>query len=186
MSIENATTDHPEHVELPITGMTCASCATRIERKLNKLEGVTASVNYATEKATVAFDPAAASPEQLVEQVEAAGYHAVLPATADEAASAEPADELRPLRNRLIVAIVLGLPTLLLSMIEPLQFDRWQWLVLLMATPVATWCAWPFHRSAWVNLRHGAASMDTLISLGVLSAYVWSLYALFFGDAGIE
>ena len=184
----SATVDQPlEHIELPITGMTCASCANRIERKLNKLDGVTASVNYATEKATVAYAAGAVLPEQLVETVESAGYHASLPATGTEAApDAEEADELAPLRNRLIVAVALGLPTLLLSMIEPLQFDRWQWLVLMLATPVALWCAWPFHRSAWMNLRHGTASMDTLVSGGVLAAYLWSLYALFLGDAGME
>jgi Cu+-exporting ATPase len=176
-----------EHVELPISGMTCASCANRIERKLNKLEGVTASVNYATERATVEFDPSLVEAEQLVEQVEAAGYQAVLPSVGatSPADEAEEVDELAPLRNRLIVAVLLGLPTLLLSMISSLQFDRWQWLVLQLATPVVLWAAWPFHKSAWTNLRHGAATMDTLISLGVLSAYLWSLYALFFGDAGL-
>jgi len=176
-----------EHVELPITGMTCASCANRIERKLNKLDGVTASVNYATERATVDFDPAVVAPERLVEQVEAAGYRAVLPGTAPATSVDGPGepDELRPLRDRLIVSALLGFPTLLLSMVSSLQFDRWQWLVLQLATPVVLWGAWPFHKAAWTNLKHGEASMDTLISLGVLSAYVWSLYALFFGDAGM-
>ncbi|WCB92741.1 Copper-exporting P-type ATPase [Baekduia alba] len=171
-------------VELPITGMTCASCANRIERKLNKLDSVSASVNYATEKATVAFDPDAVAPETLVATVRAAGYDATLP-SADGAAPAPVVDELAPLRMRLIISALLGLPVLLLSMIPPLQFDNWQWLALQLATPVALWGAWPFHRAAWVNLRHGAATMDTLISVGVLAAWGWSVYALFFGDAGM-
>jgi Cu+-exporting ATPase len=179
-----------DHVELPITGMTCASCANRIERGLNKLDGVTASVNYATEKATVAFDPGAVAPEQLIAAVQAVGYETSLPAAADAAAedadpAAEAAAELAPLRTRLILSALLGLPVLLLSMIPPLQFDNWQWLALQLATPVALWGAWPFHRAAWANLRHGAATMDTLISVGVLAAWGWSVYALFFGDAGM-
>lgn len=175
------------NVELPITGMTCASCANRIERKLNKLEGVSATVNYATERAAVEFDADAIAPEQLVETVRAAGYDATLPAAAGEAgdAGAEGPDDLAPLRTRLIVSAALSLPLLLLSMIPPLQFDDWQWLALQLATPVALWGAWPFHRAAWVNLRHGAATMDTLVSVGVLAAYGWSVYALFLGDAGM-
>jgi Cu+-exporting ATPase len=172
-----------DHVELPITGMTCASCANRVERGLNQLDGVTATVNYATEKATVDFDADSVEPAQLIAAVQAAGYEASLPAAGG--ADAEADDELAPLRTRLILSAVLGLPVLLLSMIPPLQFDNWQWLALQLATPVALWGAWPFHRAAWVNLRHGAATMDTLISLGVLAAYGWSLYALFFGDAGM-
>jgi Cu+-exporting ATPase len=174
-----------DHVELPITGMTCASCANRIERKLNKLDGVSASVNYATEKATVDFDPDAVAPEQLLDAVRAAGYDAVLPRPADEAPAPAEVDELAPLRTRLIVSAILTVPLLLLSMVPPLQFDNWQWLALQLATPVALWGAWPFHRAAWANLRHGAATMDTLISVGVLAAYGWSLYALFLGDAGM-
>ena len=174
-----------EHVELPITGMTCASCANRIERKLNKLDGVTASVNYATEKATVDFDPASVAPDQLVEAVEAAGYQAVLPTEEPAAPATEEADETAPLRRRLIVSAVLGVPALLLSMIPALQFDYWQWLVLQLATPVILWGAWPFHRAAWANLKHATATMDTLISVGVLAAWLWSLYALFLGDAGM-
>jgi Cu+-exporting ATPase len=174
-----------DHVELPITGMTCASCANRIERKLNKLDGVTASVNYATEKATVAFDPGTVAPEQLVATVQAAGYDAALPTADTDADDAPEDDELAPLRLRLVLSAVLGLPVLLLSMIPPLQFDNWQWLALQLATPVALWGAWPFHRAAWVNLRHGAATMDTLVSVGVLAAWGWSVYALFLGDAGM-
>ena len=178
-----------DHVELPITGMTCASCANRVERGLNKLDGVTATVNYATEKATVDFDPGSVEPEQLIAAVQAAGYEASLPAAGglgdEDDADADAADELAPLRTRLILSALLGLPVLLLSMIPPLQFDNWQWLALQLATPVAIWGAWPFHRAAWVNLRHGAATMDTLVSVGVLAAYGWSLYALFLGDAGM-
>ena len=171
-------------LELPITGMTCASCANRIERNLNKLDGVTASVNYATEKATVDFDPDAVTPDDLVAAVEAAGYQAVLPSDEPEATETD-ADELEPLRRRLIISAALSLPVLLIAMIRPLQFDNWQWLCLQLATPVILWGAWPFHRAAWANLRHGTATMDTLISMGVLAAWGWSLYALFFGDAGM-
>ena len=166
-------------IELPITGMTCASCASRIERRLNKLDSVSASVNYATEKATVDYDPGAVAPEQLLGAVEAAGYHAALPAEAPEV------DDLAPLRTRLIVSALLSLPVLLVSMIPALQFDNWQWLALNLATPVVLWGGWPFHRAAWANLRHASATMDTLISLGTLAAWLWSLYALVFGDAGM-
>ena len=169
-----------DRLELPITGMTCASCASRIERKLNKLDGVHASVNYAIEKAAVEFDPEAVRPEQLVAAVEEAGYQASLP----ERNEPEEQDETKALRTRLIVSAVLSIPVLLMSMIPALQFDNWQWLSLQLATPVVLWGAWPFHRSAWANLKHGAATMDTLVSLGVLAAWLWSLYALFLGDAG--
>jgi P-type Cu+ transporter len=174
-----------DHVELPITGMTCASCANRIERKLNKLDGVTASVNYATEKATVDYDAAAVAPEQLVAAVEAAGYQAVLP-SADVAEPETAADDpTEQLRRRLLVSAALALPVLLVSMIPALQFDNWQWLALQLATPVVVWGAWPLHRAAWANLKHGAATMDTLISVGTLAAWLWSLYALFLGNAGM-
>jgi P-type Cu+ transporter len=172
-----------DHVELPITGMTCASCASRIERKLNRLDGVSATVNYATEKATVDFDPRLVEPAELVTAVESAGYRAVLPTAAPEL-EAE-VDETAPLRWRLIVSAALALPVLLLSMIPALQFDNWQWLALQLATPVVVWGAWPFHRAAWQNLSHATATMDTLISVGVLAAFGWSLYALFLGDAGM-
>ncbi len=170
------------HLELPIAGMTCASCANRIERNLNKLDGVSASVNYATETASVEFDTAV-EPEALVEAVEAAGYQAVLPS--DEPAAAEEIDETAPLRRRLLVSLALMLPVLAMAMIPPLQFENWQWLSLTLAAPVVVWGAWPFHRAAWANLKHGAATMDTLISLGVLAAFAWSLYALFLGEAGM-
>jgi P-type Cu+ transporter len=173
-------------LELPITGMTCASCANRIERKLNKLDGVSATVNYATEKARVEFDPGAVAPDQLVEAVEAAGYSAALPASEPAAAvDAEP-DEIAALRRRLIIAAVLSVPVLLMAMIPALQFDNFQWLSLNLVTPVVLWAAWPFHKAAWTNLKHGAATMDTLISVGTLSAWLWSLYALFIGDAGMN
>ena len=171
-------------LELPITGMTCASCANRVERSLNQLDGVSASVNYATEKATVDFDPAAVAPAELVAAVEAAGYQAVLP-TDEPGEPAPEQDEDAPLRRRLIVSALLSAPVLAIAMIRPLQFDNWQWLCLQLATPVILWGAWPFHRAAWANLKHGAATMDTLISVGVLAAFGWSLYALFLGDAGM-
>jgi Cu+-exporting ATPase len=173
-------------VELAIGGMTCASCANRIERKLNKLDGVTATVNYATEKARVEA-PAGVDPAALVAQVEAAGYTAELPrpaATPDEEAAPEN-DPTRPLRNRLITSAVLAVPVIALAMVPALQFTYWQWISLALAGPVVTWAAWPFHRAAWANLRHGAATMDTLISMGVLAAFAWSLYALLFGTAGV-
>ena len=172
-------------LELPIEGMTCSSCAARIEKKLNRLDGVEATVNYATERATVEYDPAGVTPERLVEVVEQTGYHAALPSPeAGTTEDAEAADPAAPWRLRLLVSAALTLPVLLVSMIEPLQFDGWQWLALQLATPVVVWGAWPFHRAAWLNLRHGTATMDTLISLGTLSAFGWSVVALFFLGAG--
>ncbi|MGX5772362.1 heavy metal translocating P-type ATPase [Microbacterium trichothecenolyticum] len=173
--------------ELEIGGMTCASCAARIEKRLNRMDGVEASVNYATEKAFVTV-PAGLDPQALIEEVEKTGYTAALPAPpATEAAAAEePADrELTSLRQRLIGSIVLSVPVILVAMIPALQFTYWQWASLALAAPVVVWGAWPFHRAAWINLRHGAATMDTLISLGVSAAFLWSLYALFFGHAGM-
>ena len=176
--------DHPNHLELPITGMTCASCATRVEKTLNGLDGVTATVNYATERATVDFDPAAVAPERLVAAVESAGYGAVLaPAVAEPDGAV--ADPTASLRRRLIVSALLSAPTLLLSMIPALQFDNWQWLAMQLATPVVLWGGWPFHRAAYLNARHRTATMDTLVSLSTLSAWLWSVVALFFGDAGM-
>jgi Cu+-exporting ATPase len=172
-------------LDLPIEGMTCASCANRVERGLNALDGVEATVNYATEKAAVRFDPGATGPDALVAAVAAAGYRTTLPAEEAGGAEDDPEpDAAAPLRRRLVVSAVLSAPVLLLSMIPALQFDNWQWLALQLATPVVLWGAWPFHRAAWANLRHGAATMDTLVSLGVLAAWGWSLYALFLGDAG--
>ncbi|MET8998632.1 heavy metal translocating P-type ATPase [Amycolatopsis sp. NPDC004169] len=175
-------------VELAITGMTCASCAMRIERKLNKLDGVTATVNYATEKAKVVF-AGDVEPQRLVEQVEAAGYGATLPApkteTPETPATSGEDDPAAALRERLIVSALLSLPVVLTAMVPALQFTYWQWISLMLAAPVLVWGAWPFHRAAWANLRHGAATMDTLISLGTLAAFLWSLYALLFGTAGV-
>ena len=174
-------------VELEVGGMTCASCAMRIEKKLNKLPGVEASVNYATEKARVRF-PEDVSPDALIAQVEAAGYTAALPPDPSEAGARADADEAedpsRPLRTRFLISTLLTLPVLVLAMVPALQFDNWQWLSLTLASPVVVWGALPFHRAAWVNLRHAAATMDTLISVGTLAAYGWSLFALFFGEAG--
>jgi Cu+-exporting ATPase len=177
------------NAELPITGMTCASCANRIERKLNKLDGVTASVNYATERAVVTYDDGAVGPDELVATVEALGYGAAVPTGDDRddaAAEDQRDDETLALRRRLLVSLALSLPVLLIAMIPPLQFDNWQWLSLQLATPVVLWGAWPFHRAAWANLRHATATMDTLLSLGVLAAWGWSLWALFLGDAGMN
>ena len=175
-------------VELAIGGMTCASCANRIEKRLNKVDGVTATVNYATEKAAVTFADDV-DPADLVAQVEAAGYTATLPRAATGSGEAGDGgaelDETVALRNRLLISAALSLPVVLMAMIPVLQFDNWQWLSLTLAAPVVVWGAYPFHRAAWTNLRHGTATMDTLISLGTSAAFIWSLYALFFGDAGV-
>ncbi|WP_460368522.1 cation transporter, partial [Actinocorallia lasiicapitis] len=165
--------------------MTCASCAHRIERKLNKLDGVSASVNYATETATVRYDETQATPQDLIATIESAGYGATLPQEQAEAETEAVRERSDPLRTRLLWAAALTVPVLALSMIPALQFDRWQWLALQLATPVVLWAGWPFHRAAWINLRHGAATMDTLVSVGALAAWGWSVLALFFGDAGM-
>jgi Cu+-exporting ATPase len=167
--------------DLEIGGMTCASCAARIEKRLNRLEGVSASVNYATEKAHVQLMPGVAV-DELISEVVRTGYTAALPRP-EESESVDPAYRL--LRLRLIVASVLAIPVIVLAMAAPLQFPGWQWASLVLATPVVTWAAWPFHRAAWMNARHGVVTMDTLISVGVSAAYLWSLYALFFGTAGM-
>ncbi len=180
-------TQTPQRLELPVQGMTCASCANRIERRLNKLEGVTATVNYATEKAAVEFDADQVDTDDLIGAVEAAGYRAALPSAGGTEEAQEDADErhLRTLRGRLIGAAALSIPLLLISMIPALQFEYWQWLALQLATPVVFWAGWPFHRAAWQNLRHGTATMDTLISVGTLAAWGWSVVALFFLGAGV-
>ncbi|MDX6295366.1 MAG: P-type Cu+ transporter [Kribbellaceae bacterium] len=173
-----------QSVELIIGGMTCASCAARVEKKLNRMDGVSATVNYATEKAKVTFAEGV-NTDHLVATVEATGYTATLPTPpASDDTPAEPSDELRPLRERLVTSAILAVPVIALGMIPALQFNFWQWASLTLAAPVVTWAAWPFHKAAWTNLRHGAATMDTLISLGVISAFTWSLYALFLGNAG--
>ncbi len=165
-------------VELDVQGMTCASCAARIEKKLNKLDGVQASVNYATEKAHVVA-PDGVSADDLIAVVRGAGYDAALPVP-----EAPPRDRAAEIKRRLVVSAALAIPVIALAMIPPLQFPGWQWVSSASATPVWAWAAWPFHRSALVNLRHGASTMDTLISLGTTAAYLWSLVALVFGEAG--
>ncbi|MFC4222383.1 heavy metal translocating P-type ATPase [Lysinibacter cavernae] len=172
-------------LELTIGGMTCASCAMRIEKKLNKLDGVQATVNYATEKARVHV-PSGFDPQLIIDEVEKTGYTAELPAPPRQNKDAQTSEdsELRLLRNRLIGSVILSVPVIAMAMIPALQFNYWQWASLTLAAPVIVWGAWPFHKAAWTNLRHGAATMDTLISLGTLSAFVWSLYALFLGTAG--
>ncbi|GAB3149933.1 heavy metal translocating P-type ATPase [Amycolatopsis stemonae] len=169
-----------KNVELAITGMTCASCAARIERKLNKLDGVTATVNYATEKAKVVYGGEVGT-QDLVAEVEAAGYGVTLP----EAEPEQPAeDPTKAVRQRLLVSALLSLPVIVLAMVPAWQFTYWQWISLTLAAPVVVWGAWPFHRAAFANLRHGTATMDTLVSLGTLAAFGWSVYALLFGTAG--
>ena len=221
MTSPSAPTRDQQRLELAIGGMTCASCANRIERKLNQLDGVEATVNYATEKARVTV-PAGYDPALLLAQVEKTGYTATLPAPTLErpapresappagpaagpaaghvaghaagpaaghesahASDQEPDPELAALRQRLVVSAVLAIPVIAMAMIPALQFTFWQWASLTLAAPVIVWGAWPFHRAAWTNLRHGAATMDTLISIGTLAALLWSLYALFFGHAGM-
>ncbi|MFD6193094.1 heavy metal translocating P-type ATPase [Streptomyces sp. NPDC060275] len=185
----------PAEVELLIGGMTCASCAARVEKKLNRMDGVTATVNYATEKARVSY-PATTGVADLIATVVKTGYTAEEPAPppepADEAGAGERGagdgesdPELSALRQRLLVSVLLAAPVVLLAMVPALQFDNWQWLSLTLAAPVVVWGGLPFHRAAWTGVRHGAATMDTLVSLGTLAAFGWSLWALFFGDAGM-
>jgi Cu+-exporting ATPase len=164
--------------DLAIGGMTCASCATRVEKKLNKLEGVAATVNLATETARVSF-PDALTVADLIAVVERTGYTAALPAVQ---AGGGQRDSGSP-RRRLVVSLALAVPVIVLAMVPAARFPAWQWVSLALATPVATWGAWPFHRAAAVNARHGAATMDTLVSVGVTAAYCWSVYALAFGGA---
>lgn len=180
-------------VELTIGGMTCASCAARIEKKLNRMEGVEATVNYATERARVSYRGEAVSVGDLIATVEATGYTAVEPppprpvggAPGTGGAAEEPEDDgLRTLRERLVTAVVLSVPVVAMAMVPALQVEYWQWLSLTLAAPVVTYAAWPFHRAAWTNAKHGAATMDTLISVGTSAAFLWSLWALFFGTAG--
>jgi len=172
-----------EHVDLALTGMTCAACASRIEKKLNRLDGVSATVNYATERAAINYDPTRVDTATMIGAVESIGYSAALPpppGTGDDPAEARIAD----LRRRLLLAVALGLPVLVLSMVPAAQFRGWQWVALVLATPVAVWSAKPFHLAAWRNLGQGQASMDTLVSVGVIAAYGWSAYALFATHAG--
>ncbi|MFD5110999.1 heavy metal translocating P-type ATPase [Streptomyces sp. NPDC058391] len=181
----------PAEVELTIGGMTCASCAARIEKKLNRMAGVEATVNYATEKAKVSYQVGdGLTVQDLIATVEATGYTAQEPAPEDAQSAAKDVEdaedaELRPLRQRLITAVVLSVPVIAMAMIPALQFTYWQWLSLTLAAPVVTYAGWPFHRAAWTNARHGSATMDTLISVGTSAAFLWSLWALFFGMAGM-
>ncbi|MFJ6198726.1 heavy metal translocating P-type ATPase [Micromonospora sp. NPDC092111] len=177
----------PHRIELAIGGMTCASCAARIEKKLNRMDGVEATVNYATEKATVRYVDEV-TPDDLIATVEQTGYTAVVPpppGPVGAAPAAEPVDELRGPRTRLWVSAALTVPVIVLAMVPAWQFTYWQWLSLTLAAPVMVYGGLPFHRAALVNLRHGAATMDTLVSLGTLAAFGWSLWALFLGDAGM-
>jgi len=176
--------DTQSSVELSIGGMTCSSCAARIEKKLNRIEGVEATVNFATEKAKVSF-PDSVSVDDLISTVEAIGYHAEVPAAALAPHENHEHHTADSLRQRLLVSGLLAAPVVAMSMIPALQFDNWQWLALMLAAPVVAWGAWPFHTATWTNLKHGAATMDTLISVGVAAAFGWSLYALFVGDAGM-
>ncbi|KWT60028.1 carbonate dehydratase [Streptomyces albus subsp. albus] len=190
------TTVDGHRIELEIGGMTCASCAARIEKKLNRMDGVTATVNYATEKAKVTYEEGVGiGVADLIATVEKTGYTAAVPEPPapappppgpGAAPAPEPgADSLAPLRQRLTVSVVLAVPVILMAMVPALQFTNWQWLSLTLAAPVVAYGAWPFHKAAWTNLRHGAATMDTLVSLGTLAALGWSLWALFFGHAGM-
>ncbi|GGL68311.1 carbonate dehydratase [Streptomyces anthocyanicus] len=175
-------------VELAIGGMTCASCAARIEKKLNRMDGVEATVNYATEKAKVSYSGSVAVSD-LIATVEATGYTAEEPTPVDadstrESGTVEEPDQHRSLRQRLVTAVVLAVPVIAMAMVPAFQFEYWQWLSLTLTAPVVTYAAWPFHKAAWTNARHGAATMDTLISVGTSAAFLWSLWALFFGTAG--
>ncbi|TLP71753.1 heavy metal translocating P-type ATPase [Nesterenkonia sphaerica] len=184
-----AETTNSANIELQIGGMTCASCAMRIEKKLNKLDGVEASVNYATEKARITSN-GGLEPQVLITEVEKTGYTAALPAASEDKTSSGDEDgsvedqELVVLRQRLIGAAVLSAPVIAMAMIPVLQFDYWGFASLVLAAPVVVWAGWPFHRAAMMNLRHGAATMDTLISVGTTAALIWSVVALFFGTAG--
>ena len=175
-----------EPVVLAVTGMTCAACAARIEKKLNKIDGVSATVNYATSKATVLHENGSTKVDSFIKTIEDLGYGAVAPKIEEGESTAEIATEahLIDIRLRLIVSAICAVPVMLMSMIRPLQFDGWQWVSLVLALPVALWGAAPFHRSAWRNARHGATTMDTLVSLGVIAAMSWSSWALIFGNAG--
>lgn len=183
-------------IDFGVTGMTCTSCSARVERKLNKVAGVEATVNYATETASVRYDPASTTPTQLIDVIRGAGYDAFEvtesePATSldDAPATADPSDTARDrhaeeLKTRLVYSAVLALPVFLMSMFGQLQFNNWQWLAFALASPVYFWGGWPFHRTTLRNLRHGSFTMDTLISLGTSAAYLWSVWALFIGNAG--
>ena len=178
ITLTEAPLDKRVSIELDISGMTCASCAARVEKKLNKVDGVQASVNYATERAHVLVPPEVAT-DDLIKVVEATGYGASIPEP-----DAEPVDRAAQLRTKMIVSIVLTIPVVLMAMVPVLQFTGWQYLSLVLALPVWLWAGWGFHKSTLVNLRHGATTMDTLISMGTTAAMGWSFYALAFTHAG--
>jgi len=189
-NISNITEPSSTDVQLDIGGMTCASCAARIEKRLNKLDGVSASVNYSTEKAKITLSGSSLLVQDLISQIEGVGYtatvhspNAATPGT-DGSTPIEQNDPNRGLRQRLVVSSILSIPVVMFTMVPASQFDGWQWLSLTLTAPVVMWGALPFHRAAWANLRHAAATMDTLISMGTLAAFGWSLYALFLGSAG--
>lgn len=182
------------HLDLGVSGMTCTSCSSRVQRKLNKVDGVTANVNFATETAAIEYDPATANPESLVEVVRGAGYDAFImgddssdaegPEDDADPAAAARAQESRDLLRRTLISAALSTPVMLVSMLPSLQFDNWQWAAAILATIVYIFGGAPFHKATWVNLRHGSFTMDTLITMGTTAAYFWSLYAMFFGTAG--
>ena len=192
---EPADREPRQTVEFAIGGMTCASCAARIEKKLNKIDGVQASVNYATEMASVTLSGSVEA-EQLIQTIESTGYTATLPQRLGEAATSDQqivrsaersTDEVAAdWWQRFVISAVLTVPVLAMSMIPALQFENWQWVSLALASPVVVWGAWPFHRAAVMNARHGAATMDTLISVGVTAAWLWSVWALLFTEAGMS
>ncbi|WBT08252.1 heavy metal translocating P-type ATPase [Corynebacterium sp. SCR221107] len=188
------------HIDLGVTGMTCTSCSARVERKLNKLDGVQASVNFSTESASVEYDPETVDEDTLIQTVRNAGYDAfslapnkdanagaggAQPASAQEAIDAARDAEAEDLKHRLIISTLLSVPVLLISMIPALQFNNWQWAILTLATPVFFWGGAPFHKATVTNLRHGSFTMDTLVTMGTSAAYLWSLWALFIGNAGM-
>ena len=182
------------HLDLGVSGMTCTSCSSRVQRKLNKVDGVTANVNFATETAAIEYDPATANPESLIEVVRGAGYDAFImgddssdaegPEDDADPAAAARTQESRDLLRRTLISAALSTPVMLVSMLPSLQFDNWQWAAAILATIVYIFGGAPFHKATWVNLRHGSFTMDTLISMGTTAAYFWSLYAMFFGTAG--
>jgi Cu+-exporting ATPase len=181
MSTASTTAPAGERIDLVVSGMTCAACAARIERTLNRLDGVAATVNYATERASVVLDPSLVAPAAVISAIEGVGYGATLPQDVTDETAGESAHRLR---SRLLLSMLLGVPVLALSMVEPLQFRGWQYVAWVLATPVATWGAWGFHRTMWLHLERGAATMDTLVSIGVAAAYLWSVWALLFTHAG--
>src|SRR6185437_12556503 len=174
-------------VEVEIGGMTCASCAARIGKRLNRIDGVEANVSYATERASIVMTDGSVTVDDVIAQIEAIGYHASpppSPSMSDDTTVVGTESTADSLRIRLVVSATLAGPVLVLSMVPGLQFDYWQWVALALATPVVAWGALPFHRAALTNLRHRATTMDTLVSLGTLAAFAWSVYALVWGGAG--